>query len=284
MKVFGEIATDLNYFKTIRFEKEYFERYVISKQTGPDFVVDFELRILPAKKDTITVYWIEDGPTKQCIQYIFEGIGKFVGFKNRSSIGVDPFDIVISNAIIHPVDFKPARHVTYTCSRLNEIAFEIGTKLVKHNSEPLRLNEADSNNTALTSLTSYYDILLPNRKMERIKLPSGYRCYKKFEIEKSYGETPFIIFSATNNNIDFRNINRLEISFAQNVNGISSFLSLIDGLTKIVNDIYESGYDLGGLKICILDSNLKGRAPEFSEHMYWFLKELLVHNNEVDFL
>jgi hypothetical protein len=57
MKVFGEIITDLSYSKTIRFENEYFERHAIYKQTGPDFVVDFELKILPTGEDTITVYW-----------------------------------------------------------------------------------------------------------------------------------------------------------------------------------------------------------------------------------
>jgi hypothetical protein len=104
------------------------------------------------------------------------------------------------------------------------------------------------------------------------------------KIEKSYGENQFIIISVANNNIDFRYINRIRISFAQQVNGISGFLSLINGLTKMVNDVYESGYDLGGLKIDILDSNLNYHTPEFSEYIYWFLKELLVYNNGIDFL
>jgi len=287
MKLFGEINTASDYSKTIQFKNEYFERVASYKQIsgGSSFVVDFELKILPGSGDKISVYWIENDQTNTCIEYIFKGIEKFIALKKDSQISVKPFEIIISGAIVHPVDFKPHRYVLYTCKRINEILFEIAKKEI-HKQHTTTFNKTDNHEALLNDRKlpvmlsqSHYRILLPNRKLKKLKLPSKHNYLKELTIERLDSSIGAITILIKENDFGHRHLNSIAFAFDQNRQSINAFFSIIDGVKKFVDDVM---FDIGGYNIYILDSNLDFYEPGFNEIIYWFLKELMIAHNEID--
>lgn len=50
----------------------------------------------------------------------------------------------------------------------------------------------------------------------------------------------------------FRYMNGISILFDHDEIGINSFVSIIDGIKKFANDVYDSLYDIGGFNVYIL--------------------------------
>lgn len=288
MKVFGEIITKSDYPRSIQFEKEYFERFAIYKQySGSCFVVDFELKILPGKKNGTMVYWIDNMQTNRCIESIYKGIEKFIEDRNSARIGVKPFEIIISGAIYHEVDFNSGRYVDYTSKRMTELSFEIGTKrsLIRKGDRSFTENDRNKILSVIkkfpSASASVYDIKLPNRMLQKLKLPLNYTCQKEFNREHSisYSNISIVI---EEKDYKFRHTNHITVLFEHNKSGTAAFISIIEGIKKFVTDVYDAGYDLGGFNIYILESDLTSFRPYFSEDIYWFLKELIATQNLID--
>jgi hypothetical protein len=289
MKVFGEIKTSSAYSRNIQFDKEYAERFAIYKQSGGrSFVVDFEFKIIPGQKD-IVVHWIEDKITDVCIEYIYKGLENFIVDRNGVGIGIVPFEIVISNCIIHPADFDTQRFVDYTTKRMIELSFEIGKKQflrMYDNVSGFEAVKTDSTSykfTRASTAESTYTIRLPNRKKQKLILLVDYSWHKTF-IKENYGAPYNMSIVVEDGYIGFKHQNHIDIVFEHSRGGSNAFISIIDGVKKFVDDVHDVGYDLGGFNIYIKDTNMEYPVDTFSEGIYWSLKELFSWRNRVSIL
>lgn len=290
MKVFGEIKTSLTYSCNIGFDKEYAERFAMYKQSsgGRSFVVDFEFRIIPGNEN-IVVYWIEDEINAQCIEHIFKGLERFIADRNHAGVGISPFEIVISNCIIHPVDFDKRRFVDYTTKRMTELSFEIGKKkylkMNRHSStfEAVKIDARSYLFSRASVEESTYTIQLPNRKKQKLILPVAYGWHKHF-IKQDFDDTSGMTLVIEDGDTGFRHPNQIDLVFAHGKSGSNAFLSIIDGLKKFVDDVHDAGYDLGGFNIYIREADMIYPVRNFAEAVYWSLKELFASGNKIDSL
>lgn len=290
MKVFGEIKTSSAYPRNIQFDKEYAERFAIYKQSsgGRSFVVDFEFKIIPGQKDII-VHWIEDKITDICIAYIYKGLEDFIADRNGAGIGISPFEIVISKCIIHPVDFDTRRFVEYTTKRMTELSFEIGKKQFLRMYDNVSGFEAVKTDSTYykfsraSSAESTYTIQLPNRKKRKLILLADYAWHQTFNKERNSSACNMTIV-VEGGYIEFKHQNHINIVFEHNRSGSNSFISIIDGVKKFVDDVHDAGYDLGGCNIYIRDANMEFPVNTFAQDIYWSLKELFSSRNQISIL
>ena len=289
MKLIKTFFQKNNYSKVITLDKEYTERFCSYKQAGGDYIVDFIINIKPTENDFVNFFIIEDEQTNSVYQFILEGIESFFNheiFNNK--VRFANFDIIISNCIYHPVDFKAKMYITLSNKRIKEIIFDNANYNIF---KPVIESPSSINNCKkeiFQDTSRLYEKIsisksLPNNLFEKIDLPDSFSIKK--EIKNIENEKIFEIY-IYKNDFGFRHLNNIKIIIS-NPKNIDVLFAINEVINKFVEKLHKNKKNITGFNILIDSFDEKVKCfdinysiSDFKNEIYWLLLEIFLRSNE----
>lgn len=274
--------------KTITVKKAYHERYCLYKQTGPNFVIDYEMTLIPTEKDTVSVFFTPDEDTAITIEPICNGIEQYILSQNKQNINVCGFDILIENSILIMSDYRPSRTTFYTEKRFLNLLSRFGVKrydssVIGYGVPDATCEEFDYTNENLYTIRSrshfVKDFDLNHVHPSKLTFPE--RFYVKTFASEEY--TIKLIFYGQH--WSERHVNRASVMSDRDDACINTMFMVNASVDYFIRDIYDQGYNLSNFMIRIVESDTEHTEDKFiafQEELIWFLKGLLLANNNID--
>ncbi|WP_124580712.1 hypothetical protein [Pedobacter sp. KBW06] len=289
-KVYTVLRSESTFSRVITILDQYHERFCLYKQTGGNFVIDYELTLIPTDNDDVTVSFIADKPTSIVIAPIAKGIEDYISDQNKKGNEVSGFDVLIQNVVLHPVDYRPDRTAIYTHIRFREIFLKHGIKRYFRRSgevlygppiitEALNPLESVSNLMSKSPFNMNFD--LPHVHKAKLVFPSFF-CIKEILIENRYDPLR-IKLKVASLGYSERYINQVYVLTERSDGCIQTTFLVNEVIDLFIRDIYDQGYNLGGFAVWILESDLiylNQNAQVFQNELLWLLKYLLLSGNE----
>ncbi|KFC18767.1 hypothetical protein [Chryseobacterium sp. FH1] len=296
MNLYKKIELKNKFHKTLSFDETYFEKVADYKISGSDYYINFDLNITQNQNSEINILY-DDGPdSKVSIEFISEGIEKFLAFLQAKNISIaNGLDFTISNTKNHPVDFKAKMFIVFTFKRLYHIFFRLATKTIQ---KPIN-NYIDSINVDVEvqeEIPKFYYNTNNFPLRNRIDLPINYKqnlfflktkLIKKyfFDVEDNAQIEISLISHYQQAKEEFRRIQYITILSGSSNENFMAFLIVRDVLEEIRKEIYSKNYNLSGIDIFInvLNSNIYEGYLEsdFKYDLYFFIKEIILRSNSI---
>lgn len=290
MKQYKSYKNQILSSKLITIVEEYTERICCYKQASGSgsFVVDFTLTIKPNGSNEVNIFYLEDENTLIAIQPISDGIDRFILELNSSNVYLKGIDLIIKNAIVHPTDYKSRAYDTQTFARLRSLFFKNGKYLLLDaNTTDLNVINIDFPYKHIFYLYENLEIrkvfTLPNTLEKILLLSEKTIIQKQFFI---YGEqTDIITIEIASERYSHRHLNEIWVYSKNTPESIKLLLSINDVITKFIDDIYGSNYNIMTFHIAVVSVETENpyfsAGVDFQNDLFWFLKTLFFTFNEI---
>lgn len=268
--------------------------------SGSSFLIDYKLEIVPLSSKVVEISYISDENTDMIIEYIAKGIERFILEEKKNGVQINGFQIIIKEAVVSITDFKPHRFESHTYANLFQIFYKNGNLIYLKN--PFKNYEQKFSELIFESQSfqiNNYDIYpfrkhldLPETNKKNLVLPENI-IFRK-EINYDWDEHKCnLSLSVSGKKYSQRGHNYCQIVSNTDIHNVKAMFVVNSCVESLIKEIYDEGYNLGSIQI-IIDSakfgsldyddfNIQENSP-INRDIFWFLKEILVENNDIDFL
>ncbi|MDR6563263.1 MULTISPECIES: hypothetical protein [unclassified Arcicella] len=285
MKHFKTHNNQLSLSKTITITTKYSERFCSYRQTssGGSYVVDFCITVQQNESDEVIVYFVEDDDTKIAIEFISEGIDKYIDDLRQHDVSLQGVDIIIEKAIVDDVDFKSFRYSIATIVLMRRIFFTHGKYILSKTFDSnIKVVEFPEKHifSQFEDLKVRKSFLLPNTLQKVLKFPDNFFLNKELVLYDS-----IISIELATDYYSQRRINEVYLYADNNPESIQLFLLATDVIKKLIADVYENQYNLMSFHVGIRDKKTEFsdlvNYVDFQSDLYWFFKNIILTHNQI---
>lgn len=296
MNLHKKIQLKNKFHRTISFDETYFEKVVDYKFSGPDYYINFDLNITQNQNSEINILYDNCPDSKVSIEFISEGIEKFLAFLQAKNISIaNGLDFIITNTKNHPVDFKAKMFIVVTFRRLHYLFFRLATKTI-HKPINNYINSINEDVELQKKIPTFYHssnnfplrnrIDLPINYKENLFLPETNLIKKTFlDAEDNSQIEISLLPHHQQEREELKKIQYISIFSANSNENFIAFLIVRDVLEEIRKEIYSKNHNLSGMDIFInvLNSNIYEGYLEsdFKYDLYFFIKEIILRSNSI---